>query len=264
MILTTDRVLLTAVRTGVGLLLLSLWLSLGCQEAPRRPQPIDRGRPVAPRERPRTADSPPSPSKTRADRDRELRSADNGGATSIAEVGGEEATGNVVGPRAGSDQDFTSGGSAPLAQSVASYLRRLQSRDQGVAMEAFRQLWEVERELIPELLQQVEDRRLTSITKLTVITFNSITQVDETESKWVYYVPGLGGVKFDKIASGVIEGRKAYKVVLDRDSGFSVGEVVRAALLNRFRQPGYPPSIDDAVQTRAWWYRYYRNVEARL
>jgi hypothetical protein len=146
---------------------------------------------------------------------------------------------------------------------VEDYLDRLVSKDVEDAEEAFRELWEAPARLIPILLRHVEDERPTSLTTLTVIVFGSIAQQDANAEEWVYYVPGLGGVKFDDLASGRAARPGAFKVVLKRKSGFPRGAVVRAALLNRFRSPDYPRG-DDRRDPAGWWYEYYAAVRDRL
>lgn len=153
--------------------------------------------------------------------------------------------------------------SASDTRQVGDYLRRLRSKDLKDAEAAFRELWEVEKRLVPTLLRHVEDDRRTFLTELPVIVFVSVAQQDANSEEWVYYVPGLGGVRFDDLASGRARRPNSYKVVLKRRSGFPLGAVVRAALLNRFRSPDYP-SGDDRRDPSGWWYKYYGSVRARL
>ncbi len=143
------------------------------------------------------------------------------------------------------------------------YLARLASKDVEEVEAAFRELWEAPRRLVPILLRHVEDDSATSLTTLTVIVFGNIAQQDVNADEWIYYIPGLGGVKFDDLASGRTQRPGAFKVVLKRRSGFQLGAVVRAALLNRFRSPDYPRG-DDRRDPAGWWYEYYATVRDRL
>ncbi len=128
---------------------------------------------------------------------------------------------------------------------------------------AFRELWEAPWRLVPILLRHVEDEGSSSLTSLQVIVFGGIGQQDVNDGRMVYYIPGLGGVKIDDLASGRTRRPGAFKVVLKRRSGFPLGAVVRAALLNRFRSPDYP-SGDDRRDPSGWWHSYYASVRARL
>ena len=101
------------------------------------------------------------------------------------------------------------------------------------------------------------------MTRLQVIVFGNVAQADPTTDEWVYYVPGLAGVKVDDLATGKTRRPGAFKVVLKRHSGFPVGVVVRAALLNRFRSPDYATG-DGRTDPGGWWYKYYRNVRGKL
>ena len=96
-----------------------------------------------------------------------------------------------------------------------------------------------------------------------IITFDRPAQVDPEKDQWVYYVQGMGGVKFDDISSGALPRRKAFKVVLKRNDGFLAGDVFRAALLNRLRSPKYPRNVRDVTNPKGWFARYWQNVRAK-
>jgi len=148
-----------------------------------------------------------------------------------------------------------------LPQAVDDFVKLLRSKETADA--TFRRLWEMPVELIPKVIEQVRNPTLTAISEMHIITFDRPAQVDPEKDQWVYYVQGMGGVKFDDISSGRLSRRKAFKVVLKRKDGFIAGDVFRAALLNRLRSPKYPRNVSDVTNPKGWFARYWQNVRAK-
>ncbi len=144
---------------------------------------------------------------------------------------------------------------------VGEYLDRLRSRDAEDANAAYRELWEVSPQLIPRLLREVDSDEPTSIRDLRILVFAPVVHADD-EGEVSYDIPGMRGVMIDDVAAGLAPNRRGSDVRLRRRRGFPLGAVVRAALLNRFRSPQYPPG-DDSRDPRGWWRAYYEAVKRR-
>ena len=141
------------------------------------------------------------------------------------------------------------------------YLTRLQSgRDAG---EAFRELWEAPPEIIPELILQAGNPEPSGLHELTILVLDRkrFLSVDE-EGNVLYDIPGLRGIKYDDIVTG--NAPRGLKVVLRRlRQQFTVGAVIRAALINRFRSADVPAGNDAANPVR-WWQEFHERVKGRL
>lgn len=157
-------------------------------------------------------------------------------------------------------------------QEVRELVQRLRSTPKS-AEETFRQLWEVDRQLIPELLLEIENPETSQLRELRIL----IPDREEFSRRNVllnaagdglsYVVPGMGTLQYDDLATGPARGR-GLKLVLKRlntssSLPFTVGEVIRAAMLNRFRSSDYPPD-DQRSGLVAWWQRYYERVRSSL
>lgn len=136
-----------------------------------------------------------------------------------------------------------------------------------VANKAFWSLTEIRKDLIPELLFYIEDEDLTAITELKILVRDANFQ-----GFWVSHIPGMGVMEkvdkngetywegYDRFSSGIADNRKGFKVKLIKSTGFPLGVVIRAAMLNRFRSLHYPRGIDHMTDLRRWWNAYYKNA----
>ena len=143
------------------------------------------------------------------------------------------------------------------------YLRPLQ-RNEEEAEKAFRALWSIPKPLIPALIGEVHNRSPSALRELQVLVLDEkrFTAVDaEGQQVLAYRIPGMGDCPFDTIAAGPVP--KGIRVKLSRSSGFTVGEVVRAALINRFRSKDQPPELGHS-HLETWWRQYYRRVRSTL
>jgi hypothetical protein len=151
-----------------------------------------------------------------------------------------------------------------IRERVAEYLKRLRGDDKG-AGEAFRELWEVRRELISSLILECDRRETTRLKELTVQVLDPkrFVRLDESEGRFVYDVPGLGRFAYDDVAAGETRTRKSVRAVFRSRTGFPLGVVLRAALINRFRSTDYP-SGSDKSDIVGWWQRYHSLVASKL
>lgn len=149
-------------------------------------------------------------------------------------------------------------------------IRGLQSTSQG-ALQTLRELWEVEAELIPELILELENPAPTQVFELKILILDKElfakknVGLDAKGQVFVYEIPGMGTLAYDDIATGPARGN-GVKVIVKRfksSAPFTVGEALRAALLNRFRSSNYPPA-DHRSNLIGWWQRYYEQVRQSL
>ena len=156
-------------------------------------------------------------------------------------------------------------GPAPARKNrqVEAYLRELQgAREQAEA--TYLKLWEVPRHFVPYLVQEVGSTRGTALKELKLLVLNtdSFVKLDpQTQDILGYNIPGMGDVVFDEIASGKVA--RGYRVTLRHRRGFSLGVVLRAALINRFRSTDYPAG-DARERPVEWWEAFYRRVRDTL
>lgn len=149
-----------------------------------------------------------------------------------------------------------------LKARVARLIRRLQSNPTE-AGQAFRELWEVKRELIPALVREVENATPSALRELQILVVDTarFAEVDPSEEHVLTYrIPGMGDCAYDDIAAGPVP--KGYRVKLTRYARFPVGVVIRAGLINRFRSKDYPRRPDDHLVV--WWMDFYRRVAESL
>lgn len=160
---------------------------------------------------------------------------------------------------------------ARIDDEVKSYVRRLRASPDA-AGDAFRELWEVDSKLIPDLILEVENREPSQLRELKILVADRAkfarqhVGLDPKGESFVYELPGMGLLDYDDIASGPTRGGKSLKVVLkrfDRSRAFTVGEVIRAALANRFRSSDYPAG-DHRNDLVGWWQRYYQKIRSEL
>ena len=146
---------------------------------------------------------------------------------------------------------------------VDGYLRRLRSPTEKEA--AFRELSSVDVALIPDLIEEVENPLPSQMYVLDLLVLHdNISRYSEKEKRFYYYLKGMGRIMFDDIAIGTTRwDRRGRKVRLRNfESGFPLGVVLRAGLLNRFRSRRYP-AFDDR-DLRNWWRGYYERVKEHL
>ncbi|MBI4606838.1 MAG: hypothetical protein HY721_33145 [Planctomycetes bacterium] len=180
-----------------------------------------------------------------------------------------------------------SGGSPDARAEVKGYIARLESLDPEDAEEAFRELWEAPRAIIPGLILEVENPAPSTFTELKVLVIDKehfarlrsiglaptgepIAHEDST-GRFVYDIPGMGSLDYEEIATGPARGGTGLRVVLRRRAvelgepvpTFPVGAVVRAALVNRFRSSDYPPG-DHRTDLVRWWQAFYERARPRL
>ncbi len=154
---------------------------------------------------------------------------------------------------------------------VGEFLTRLQASQEAAEL-AFRELWEVESSLIPDLILEVENTAPSQLRELKIFVADKEefarrnVLLDEKEERLLYVIPGMGSLQYDSIATGPVRGGKSLKVVVKRFESaapFTVGTVIRAALLNRFRSGDHPPGAERA-NIVAWWQEYYDRVRSEL
>jgi len=151
---------------------------------------------------------------------------------------------------------------AEIEKRVASLLERLVS-DPGEAAKAYRELWRIDRRLVPRLIDEVASREPTRLTALDIIVRQKeFARFDEKEKRWFYFIKGLGRFTLDDVAMSPVKrrgGREDARVRVKRFAGFELGVVVRAGLLNRFYSLHFP-GYDDRKNIRRWWQDYYRRT----
>lgn len=159
----------------------------------------------------------------------------------------------------------------PVTPTVRGVLERLADKDKTVSMKTFWKLTEIDEEFIPELIDHVEDDRLSSVTEVAIL-----VKYDRTRfrGQLVSRIPGMGrmeeyekdgenlrvyGREYDR---GIRVGttRNGLKVRIEKEGGFPLGVVVRAALINRFRSVNYPRRVDHLEDLNGWWWAYYRRL----
>ncbi|MEM7263226.1 MAG: hypothetical protein AAF488_14645 [Planctomycetota bacterium] len=149
--------------------------------------------------------------------------------------------------------------------SVAGLIRRLQAGPPG-DVDALREIQRIPPHLVPALIEQVDHRGRTQIRELAVPAYHDdIAVIDPKSDLLFYYVKGMGKFAFDDVATGPLGGtRRGTRVVFRTfTNGFLVGEVVRAALLHRFRSGNYP-SRNENSDIVAWWRDYYAISKTRI
>jgi hypothetical protein len=154
-------------------------------------------------------------------------------------------------------------GGASARDRATEYVLRLQSGPEAAAA-AYRELWEVPRELIPQLILKVTREEPSSLKELKVLVLDRerLARIDDGGGSFTYDIPGLRNVKYDDIVIG--EAPRGAKVILrSLKKPFPVGVVLRTALLNRFQSADYPPS-DDGRDPVRWWQKFHERVRARL
>lgn len=157
-----------------------------------------------------------------------------------------------------------------IAEDVERCLERLRAAPEEAAG-AFRELWSVEASWIPALIREVKNPAPSGLSELQILIPDrehferGNLGVDAKGDGVVYDVPGMGVVEYDDIAFGPTKSGKSLKVVIRNFRGkrFTVGVVLRAALLNRFRSNDYPGG-DHRLDPVGWWQSFYERVRARL
>ncbi|MGQ9591756.1 MAG: hypothetical protein ACUVYA_15840, partial [Planctomycetota bacterium] len=149
-----------------------------------------------------------------------------------------------------------------IGRTVGDYIRRLKA-DEDSARDAFVELWEVDADLIPELIEHVADPERSALREIAVLVLDTggFFRRDPKDGAPIYRIPGLGSFELDDVAAGKVPA--GAKAVLRNFEKFPVGVVVRAALVNRFRSRDYP-SGDDRADVKGWWRRYYQRVRLKL
>jgi hypothetical protein len=149
-------------------------------------------------------------------------------------------------------------------EEVKEYLKRLSSSREE-ANEAFRELWEVPRALIPRLILEVTNTSPSALTELKILVLEKrgVARLGEVEGEIHYVIPGMCNFEVDEVAAGPAKSGKGLKVVLRNRKGFSLGVVVRAALMNRFRSSEHPGG-DDRIDCLGWWQSFYDRMASRL
>ncbi|HVR76437.1 MAG TPA: hypothetical protein VMT52_19060 [Planctomycetota bacterium] len=157
-----------------------------------------------------------------------------------------------------------------IAGDVARFLERLRAAPDEAAG-AFRELWTIEASWIPALIREVRNPDPSGLSELQILITDRAhfeqgnLGVDVKGDGVVYDVPGMGVVEYDDIAFGPTKSGKGLRVVIRNFRGkrFTVGVVLRAALLNRFRSNDYPGG-DHRLDPLGWWQNFYERVRARL
>jgi hypothetical protein len=154
--------------------------------------------------------------------------------------------------------------SRPRDEEIKEYLKRLSSSREE-AEEAFRELWEVPKDLIPQLILEVTNRSPSALNELKILVLDKrgIVRLGEEEGEIHYMIPGMCTFEVDEVAAGPAKSGKGLKVVLRNKKGFSLGVVLRAALMNRFRSAEHPRG-DDRSDCVGWWQRFYDRVASGL
>lgn len=93
---------------------------------------------------------------------------------------------------------------------------------------------------------------------------DSIVRADD-EERLYYYVKGMGRFYFDDVATGPLRSGRGVRVEFRSfERPFSLGVVLRAALLYRFASEAYPDFPDEERDIVRWWREYYERSEAKL
>jgi hypothetical protein len=178
---------------------------------------------------------------------------------------GESKTGDATteGVAASSEESGSSKNrltKAEIEKRVRSLLERL-AADEKEASKAYREIWRIDAQLVPRLLDEVVNRKTTNLAALDIIVRQKdFSRFDEKGKRWFYFIKGLGRFELDDIAMNEVRrrgGRKDARVRVKSFKGFKLGLVVRAALLNRFYSLHFP-RYDDSKNIKRWWKDYYR------
>ncbi|MBN1443839.1 MAG: hypothetical protein JXA90_14105 [Planctomycetes bacterium] len=152
------------------------------------------------------------------------------------------------------------------AERVQSYLERLQG-EPAEAERAYREIARAPAELIPLLVEEVDNPRPSSLRTLEVLSLQTgqeIIRRDDSDGVLYYLVRGMGKIGFDDIGMGPRRGtaggvRIRYHNIQE---SFPVGVVLRGALITRFQSRDFPP-LDDA-DAKLWWRAFHARVRDRL
>lgn len=127
------------------------------------------------------------------------------------------------------------------------------------AKKSYVDLWRVDKQQIPELIKQVASKEPTKLMSLDLLVLqDDFARYDEKEKRWYYWIKGMGNFEIDDIAMSKVSVRKgAARVRIKKFSGFPLGVVLRAGLLNRFRTSRFP-GVDDRKYLSRWWKLFYR------
>jgi len=166
------------------------------------------------------------------------------------------------------------------AGEVAQILADLQDRDKADA--ASRRLWSVPKAIIPLLIEEVENPAPSQVEQIKILVVDP-EFVGDSKLFLASRLRGLGKMEeveqvakndlrivsqeYTKMSYGITPNKKHYQVLIDKYGGFSVGIVIRAGLMNRFRSARYPALDDDDTRPGAlieWWRQYYKRVSADL
>lgn len=154
-----------------------------------------------------------------------------------------------------------------IAKSVAAYLEAVRSSDLTLAEKAFRGLSRAPREIIPRLILEVHNRASTSLRQIDVrvVQNEPVTFFDEEKQEFTYRIKGLGPLGpsvLDDVAVGPVKDGRGWRVRLRSFQGFSLGVVIRAALLNRLKSTRFPLFAEGPDLVR-WWQAYYDRALGR-
>jgi hypothetical protein len=149
-------------------------------------------------------------------------------------------------------------------EEIKEYLKRLSSSPEE-AGEAFRELWEVPKDLIPQLILEVTNKDPSALKELQILVLEKrgIVRLGEEEGELHYVIPGMCNFEVDQVAAGPAKSGNGLKVILRNKKGFPLGVVVRAALVNRFRSADHP-ALDDRADCLGWWQSFYDRMASRL
>jgi hypothetical protein len=156
--------------------------------------------------------------------------------------------------------------------------------EEAEAERAFKRLWAVRAELIPELIAEVTSSERTGVERIEIFVADK-DFVQHGKPFLASDIPGMGAMEVLDGDGGVVRqsytkksysparNGQGYRVVIDDLRGFPLGVVLRAAMINRFAlavkenrlpAPRYPQGVDHRRHLGAWWRAYYVNMRASL
>jgi hypothetical protein len=160
---------------------------------------------------------------------------------------------------------------------IEDIIRRL--KNDRSAEKTFWDLTAIPERHIPELIQEVNAGEKTAVKRLSVFVSDR-SYVQHEKLFLVSDIPGMGlmevlepegygePVGYTKSSYNRSRNRQGYRVVIDRPSGFALGVVIRAGLVNRFERACKDngvthrpyPRIDHRRYLVDWWNSYYRSM----
>ena len=142
-------------------------------------------------------------------------------------------------------------------------MRGLKARSRKDAEDAYRKLWKVPNSLVQPLILEVTNTEKSNLTELSILVTDtrSFLRRDESSGEFLYFIPGMGDCAYSDIS--VKDVRNGIKVVIKKFDRFSLGVVVRAGLVNRFRSPNHPPG-HDKMGLVEWWQLFHGRVRGQL